>query len=228
MSLAPIHYVPAGQWEHALPRRCLIDRDEVLLNLCNRHRVLHVGAADAPFHLEKAAVGGLLHQKLKRRAMHLVGLDTNGVAVSALKEKYAITDILQIDITQFANEHRNEKFDVILCCDVIEHLTDFDSLLKGCKRLIDAKGRLVLSTINATALKPALRAVFSREAVHPDHTSYFSYATLIELLRRYEFRPMEVGTFLYPGASKLSDLVFRTVASKAPFTADGILIIATL
>ena len=71
------------------------------------------------------------------------------------------------------------------------------------------------------------RAIFGREAVHPDHVSYFSYATLAQLLIRNGFRPVEYATFAYPTVTKGASAIFNILHRIAPSTADGIIIVAT-
>jgi hypothetical protein len=178
-------------------------------------------------HIEKAKNNRLLHQKLQPVASHLIGLDTNESAVHSLRE-FGITDLVCGDVNDSFETLTDMAFEVILCCDVIEHVTNLDSLLLGCRRLMSQNTILLITTINATALKPVLRAFFSREAVHPDHVAYFSLATLGALLNRYHFQPVAVGTFLYPAVTMFSTVISRLLAQLAPFVADGILVTAKL
>jgi len=83
-----------------------------------------------------------------------------------------------------------------------------------------------VTTINATAAKPAIRALFSREDVHFEHTAYFSYSTLCQVLMMNRFVPESFGAFSYPTYSRVLGMFFRTLAKFAPGTADGVLVTA--
>jgi 2-polyprenyl-3-methyl-5-hydroxy-6-metoxy-1,4-benzoquinol methylase len=211
-------------WSKVLPRRNLVDRDQFLLSFVKGKSVLHLGAADSPFHKNKAEAGTLLHQKLQQAAGQLRGIDADGDAVRWLRDHHDINDIVTADA---ATESSLGLYDVILCCDIIEHVSDPSALLRSCSQWMHQASCIVVTTINALSAKGARRAIFGREAVHPDHVSYFSYATLAQLLIRNGFRPVEYATFAYPTVTKGASAIFNILHRIAPSTADGIIIVAT-
>lgn len=213
-------------WSKSLPRQCLVGRDQFLLSLAAGHSVLHLGAADSPFHKDKAARGELLHQKLQPVASRLVGIDFDPEAVSWLREHHNIANIRVADICSGAPGLGT--FDLIFCCDIIEHVSEPSPMLEAIKRLMHPGSRLIVTTVNALSIKVALRAVLGREAVHPDHVSYYSFATLSSLLLRHGFRPIEYATFAYPTVMKLTGAVFTSLYRVAPSSADGILLTAQI
>ena len=214
----------ASSWENKIPKGSLILRDEAITALCKGKTVLHIGAADVPFHEVKAKKGELLHQKVSLVATEIVGLDINAEAVELLK-KFDIDDILVADIiSEFPLSNRT--FDIVLCCDVVEHVNEPGRLLAAASRYMNDQSIIVVSTINATALKPSFRAFFGREAVHPDHICYFSFSTLCQLLVRQNFNPKYFGAFSYPLVHKSADFIVNTIFRRSPGLADGIMIIA--
>ena len=227
ITLATIKDFPAKAWSKRIPGRCLVDRDNTIVELCRKRRVLHLGAADSPMHVDKAAQNELLHQKVRAVASMILGVDRDAEAVEFLRETHQIDDILIADATQIGTLSKDE-YDVVLCCDIIEHVINTQALLDSCKMWMTEDTTLVITTINATALKPALRAVFGREAVHHDHMAYFSYATLCQLLITNGLSPMEFGTFSYPTKTLLARVAFGSLARVSPGSADGILITARL
>jgi SAM-dependent methyltransferase len=205
---------------------CWVGRDATVVDLCRGKRVAHLGAADAPFHLDRARTGELLHLKVKPAARELIGFDFCREAVEELRAQFGIDDIIVTDATRPLGGVEPHSFDVVLCCDVIEHVSNLGGLLDTCRTLLRPAGLLVVTTINATAAKPAVRAVFGREDVHFEHTAYFSYGTLCQALVMNGFIPESFGTFSYPTFSRAVGLFFRTLARFAPGTADGILVTA--
>jgi len=228
MSLALINDFPEGAWEKRIPSGCLIDRDQELLALCRGQRVLHLGAADSPFHKEKAERGALLHQKIDAVASENTGIDLDESAVNWLRENHNIGNIVVADASGTSPDIGGKEFDVVLCCDIIEHVSNIGSLLELCKASMSASTKLVITTINATGLKPALRAMVGREAVHHEHTCYFSYGTLCQLLMSHGLKPIMYGAFSYPTVNRLTSLPFDLIARRSPGTADGLMVVATL
>lgn len=227
MRSAPIADITTfHQWSKTLPRRCLVDRDQFLLSLAAGKSVLHLGAADSPFHKDKAPRGELLHQKLQSVASRLVGIDSDREAVSWLREHHEISNIRVADVCSGVGDVGT--FDLVLCCDIIEHVSEPSALLKGVKSLMHPGSRLIVTTVNALSIKGALRALLGREAVHPEHVSYYSFATLSSLMLRDGLRPTEYATFAYPTVMKLTGVILKTLYQVASSTADGILLSATI
>ena len=224
--LADIGFFDPGQWDRKIPKQCLVDRDETILKLCREQSVLHLGAADYPFHKEAARHGELLHQKIQRVTKNVVGIDQNREAVEYLKIHHAIDNIISGDTTFSIRDARlTGQFDIILCCDIIEHVENPGHLIEFCKSHMTERTTLVITTINASAIKVALRAVLGREAVHNDHVAYYSYSTLCQLLLRYQLYPAKVGYYCYGTKIKILGKVFGVLAAISPGTADGILIV---
>jgi len=202
----------------------LVERDAAIIDLCRGKRVLHLGA-DAPFHASKAAAGELLHTKVAAVARELIGLDSDTQAVRELQWEYGVSDIVPGDAADPPIGALERDYDVVLACDIIEHVPDAGRLLRSC-RAVGRGANLVVTTINATGAKPALRALFRREAVHPDHVAYYSYSTLCQLLQRVGYKPTLFGAFLYPSVRRSVGVAFSRVARFSPGIADGIVIVA--
>lgn len=229
MRVAPVDARLLKDWGKPIPKGCNGDRDAFILQACRSRRTLHLGAADAPFHLEKAGKGALLHQRLQEVTGDLIGLDLDAEAIASLKEHAGITDIFQGDVMCPPTEHAwfDRPFEVVLCCDVIEHVANPGLLLSACKEYLEPGGQLIVTTVNATGLKPALRAIGGREAVHPEHVAYYSFSTLCVLLERCGLIPVEFGTFCYPARWPAAGWIFDHLARLAPGVADGLLVTAT-
>lgn len=226
MSLGRIDDYPRQTWQKKIPAGCLIDKDETVLAFCQRMSVLHLGAADAPFHAEKAGSGKLLHTKLQTVASDIDGVDLNAEAVAWLKSHNGIHDIIVGDATRPDLQLPRARYDVVVCCDIIEHTTNVGLLLDACVRYLAEQGLVIITTINATALRPALRALLHKEAVHPDHVAYFSLSTLCEACLRHGLTPTRVGYFRYPTVRRSVGVILDQIYERAPGTADGILVVA--
>ncbi|NJL07917.1 MAG: methyltransferase domain-containing protein [Methylacidiphilales bacterium] len=226
-SIVSINFA-SDQWTKSIPRDCFIDRDDAIIDYCSDRTVLHIGAADAPFDLEKGKRGELLHQKIKRVASSVLGVDVDEGAVKRL-ESLGIEDICICDITQKESEYLYGKnFEIILCCDVIEHVNNPGALIGACRRYMAKESILIVTTANATGIKPAIRALQGREAVHCDHVCYYSYSTLCQLLIKCNFRPDAFGVFSYPTLNPLVGRISRAIMRRFPGASDGIFLTAKL
>lgn len=60
-------------------------KDDIIIEKCNNKNILHIGATDTPYHLEKAKKNLLLHQKLLKICKNLVGIDVDKKSILELK-----------------------------------------------------------------------------------------------------------------------------------------------
>ncbi len=90
----------------------------------------------------------------------------------------------------------DQKFDVIVAGEVIEHLVNPGRLLTNMRRHLKEDGVLIVTTPNPFYLHNFLHSMWSRKRVgwHPDHTSWFDPFVLQSMLRKTEF-DMEVCYF---------------------------------
>jgi|LNFM01.1.fsa_nt_gb SAM-dependent methyltransferase len=213
------------QWEKKIPRQPLTDRDAYILAACAGRDVIHLGACDYPMTRGKAEKGELLHQKMQGKCRSLVGYDNDGASIGLLRDEFGLSDIVDRDLSKPFDESV-ARGDLVVCADIIEHVNNVGNLLEACNRLLRPGGTLLVSTINAASLKQAIRALSSREPVHPDHVAYFSYATLGVLMSRFGFRLEDCRYFAYPTLSGLAQKFFDAVHRCAPPSADGIIVAA--
>ena len=50
-------------------------KHDLILNFCKNKKILHIGSADSPYHLERFNNGTLLHLKLQKNCKEVVGID---------------------------------------------------------------------------------------------------------------------------------------------------------
>lgn len=215
----------------------LVQRVEVIKELCTGKTVLHLGCTNYPYTEESIRDGMLLHFELDKIADDLWGLDADVNGLEILREK-GVTQLIHADLENLEAVEREADFDVILAGEMIEHLNNPGAFLNGVARLMDRNTKLVITTVNAYCgmrfLWYGLRGKRGRnEFVHPDHVAYYSYSTLKLLLERHG---MHVENFLFYDIGKehrphnrwylnaANDLLVRI----APQWADGVIAVARL
>jgi SAM-dependent methyltransferase len=169
----------------------LVQRVDLITEICRDKRVLHLGCTNYPFTDDSIKGNMLLHFELEKYASEIYGFDFDQQGLDILQSR-GINNLYRADLEHLEDVPLAETFDVIIAGEIIEHLSNPGLFLSGVKRFMRPDTRLVLTTINAYC---AMRFVIytlrgkggSNEPVHPDHVSYYSYKTLTLLLERNSF-----------------------------------------
>lgn len=153
-------------------------RDQLLSKLTKDATVLHIGACDAPYHIEKAKEGKLLQQCMAKTARQVIGVDVDEAAISDLRD-------LGIKNIYTYSDLPKMSYDIAICGETIEHISNFDLFFKELRELDFDK--IVFTTPNSYFYGSIFRAIKRREFHHPDHKMIFSPHLLAQLLKRYGF-----------------------------------------
>jgi SAM-dependent methyltransferase len=164
-------------------------RTGYLQSISRDKRVLHVGCVDAPFFQTQLETGHLLHALLAETAGHVIGVDIDSAGCEAMAAMGF--DVICEDIETPSILPTLDPFDVVIAGEVIEHLDNPGQCMANLRRVLKSDGILVVTVPNAFRWYNPVLALFQREFVHPDHTSWYSYSTLTNLLSRNGFRVCE-------------------------------------
>ena len=106
--------------------------------------------------------GGILCEPLARLGAKVTGIDENKKAIEAAKE-HSKKNKLKINYKALSYDEikLNEKFDVILSMEVLEHIDDIGILISNSKKLLKKNGIFLGSTINKTLSSYLLAIVFA-------------------------------------------------------------------
>lgn len=174
------------------------DRIPWFYELCNDKRVLHIGCVDSPIFNPN----NNLHLQLSKITKEIVGLDIDQAGINELKKYFNGKYYSEID--QIINN--NEKFDLILMPETIEHLDNPGNFIK---KLMDINfDKILITAPNCFMTEPMKiwnnseyykngEKTYFKELIHPDHNFWFSPWTLKNIvekncLNRLEF--IETGT----------------------------------
>ena len=142
------------------PARLEFIRDTILADLPPRS-----GTSLRPLEglrlLDIGCGGGLVAEPLARLGGNVTAIDPAGDTIAAA-QAHAAAQGLAIDYRAARAEvlaAAREKFDVVLCLEVVEHVPDVGAFLKVVAPLVRPGGLLILSTLNRTLKSYALAIV---------------------------------------------------------------------
>ncbi len=86
---------------------------------------------------------------LSKTAKRVIGVDVSEKAVLAAKKQYAHLDIDFQLIDGIRLPFNDNEFDIIISCQVIEHIVDYNIYLNEIKRVLSTSGVVIFTTPNA-------------------------------------------------------------------------------
>lgn len=162
-------------------------RREIIDQFCRRKAVLDVGCV----HHDIENVGSVewLHGYVVEVAASALGVDYLEGEVNMLVErgfKVIVGDVnFPLPI--------QEKFDVIVVGNLIEHLSSFTGLMENINRLLVDDGVALISTANPFFREQYFWSALNNDIiVNPEHTCWIDPVTLDQLCRRFSLETVEV------------------------------------
>lgn len=146
--------------------------------------------------LELGCGGGATLAWLKEsgRARHTTGLELCAAPAAAARRR--VDRVIEGDLDRTIGELRREHYDLVLCLDVLEHLTDPWATVRRVHELLRPGGSIVVSLPNVRHYSVVLPLLFSgtwryEQAGIMDrtHLRFFSRAGALELLSDNGFAP---------------------------------------
>ncbi len=160
--------------------------------------------------LDLGCGGGLICEPLRRLGSNITGIDfvkdnikiaKNHAKISNLDIKYIFQDLSEIKL--------KKKYDVILLLEVIEHLEDWEEILKKTKNSLKPNGLIIISTINRNIMSKIFAIYIAENIlkwVPKDTHSYDKFIT-----------PEEIKSFAKKNNMKVIDttgLVYNLITSE--------------
>ncbi len=166
-------------------------RKSEIIRLCEGKTVLHLGFIQHS-HLYETLIkeDKWLHGKIGKMAKKLVGFDYLEKDVRKIKKQFDY-ECYYADVTKLNEIEYENKFEVIVCGELIEHLENPGLMLQGIKRYMNEQTILILTTPNPWSrqrIRLLKRGIIEAEWLNKEHTCWFSYFTLKQLLERTGYK----------------------------------------
>jgi 2-polyprenyl-6-hydroxyphenyl methylase/3-demethylubiquinone-9 3-methyltransferase len=148
---------------------------------------LDPGSSEA---LEVGCAGGLMAEEVARIGFSLSGVDPSAPSIDTA-QRHAIQSGLEIDYHVACGEalpFADGTFDLVYCCDVLEHVSDLDGVIAETGRVLRPGGIYFYDTVNRTrAAKLVMIKLFQEWSatswLPPDLHDYRQFITPPELRR---------------------------------------------
>lgn len=155
--------------------------------------------------------GGILSESMALRGAAVTGIDLSEKALAVarlhLLESGGKVDYQLISAESFADENA-ERFDVVTCMEMLEHVPDPASTIAACSRLVKPGGHVFFSTINRNA-KAYVMAVVGAEYVLKllpkgthDYAKFIKPAELTRMAKSVALEPRELIGMTYNPISR--------------------------
>ena len=176
----------AREWRHDTVRGSsqsqTVERIGRLRELCAGKKVLDIGCV--AHYSDSAQQSEWLHRHLAESAAECLGVDILEDDVLELQRRgfrVIAQDVLATPIA--------DTFDVIVCGEMIEHISRPGDLFSSAAKMLSPDGRLLITTPNPWYVGYILKAMFPQRflPVSVDHVAWYDAPTLAELAERNGF-----------------------------------------
>lgn len=143
-------YDRAPWWDPASPYNLLLRMNEVRVPYFLRF----LPSAERLLIMDAGCGGGFVAEALAKRGHKVVGVDLSAPALEAARAHAALAALPDLQYVQgsiYALPAEDSSLDVVVACDVFEHLADVPAALREIARVLKPGGVLVFDTIAKTA-----------------------------------------------------------------------------
>ncbi len=165
-------------WDENGTMKSLHDINPLRFDYIKRHvqlkdaRVLDVGCG-----------GGLLAEKAALAGARVIGIDASNdmIGIAKLHAMESGLDITYVNNSvEDLSRISQDKFEIILCMELLEHVPDFTSVILSCKKLLTSSGRIIFATINRNLLSYLLAIVAAEYILRLLPTGTHQFGSLIK------------------------------------------------
>lgn len=224
-----------GRRFHDLSLPKITDRIEYIRLRCKGKKVLHIGCLDHPeIILERVKDGTWLHGIVSSISELCVGVDINSSGYDLVRRELGIKEIQLLDFSKSLEENdfaalRKTQWDLILCPEILEHVTNHQLFLQNLRRVSHSDTTLIATVPNAFRFANFINALRRFESINSDHKYWFTFYTLSRMLAAGGWKPHQLIYFNYNGPKGRGwmDILERAATRMSRVFCDGLIIEAT-
>jgi len=139
----------------------------------------------------------------RRLGCRAVGIDMSDQAIDLARQMYPKNTFHNLSALELADQV-DRTFDIVLCSEIIEHLSDIHAFMASLRSLVKPGGILYLTTPDAGHFRVPKDFLSWKEVIPPEHIGFFNRAILQRLLAQYGFRVLYFQPMLKPNLRLLA------------------------
>jgi len=177
-----------------------VAKEDFIVSLSTGLTVLHlgcVGFTDLEAAERVRSAKQSLHWKLTQ-CSRVVGVDRSASVIDELSSLGIFGNVIYGDVEQLDELAMDQKFDVVIAGDIIEHLSNPGRMLDGIQRFCTQHTRIVITTPNSFGAPNFLRFSLGRFREGAEHVLSFNQQNLTTLLERHGYVVTEAHTCFQP------------------------------
>lgn len=134
----------------------------------------------------------------KKFFCEVTGLDYSKDAIAKAKTRIKKAFVIDLEKKSIKSVVDNNKFDVIIFADILEHLRNPYFLLKECKNLLSSEGKIVVSIPNVANWSVRLNLLFGRfnyasaGIMDKTHVKFYTFKTANKLVRNSGYKILKI------------------------------------
>ncbi len=152
--------------------------------------------------LEVGCNVGTAVEAARRLGLNSTGIEIDSVAVTVAKKQYPECKFINIS-TEEHSEHL-EKYDLVFCTEVIEHIPKPNEFVEALYNLVTPGGLLFMTTPDAGHLRRTKKFIHWNEVKPPSHIFWYNKDSLKQLLQNKGFNRIKYRLNLKPGIKLLA------------------------
>jgi hypothetical protein len=210
-----------------------VNRTEYLRRRCVGKKVLHMGClGHADNFRESMKSGTWLHGIILKVSELCIGIDINFEAYDLIQGELGIQNIQLLDLSKpledkDLNYLRQIQWDLIICPEVLEHITNHQQFLQNLRRLAHRRTTLIITGPNAFRFTNFLNALRGFEDLNSDHKYWFTFFTLSRLLSDNGWKPSQLIYYNGSTSRYWMRILYRLATRMSRTFSNGLIIEAT-
>jgi len=184
-----------GRRFHDLSTPPIVNRRDYLRRRCAGKKVLHIGCLNWPeVILEAWKNGTWVHGIISDVSELCVGIDINSDGYDLVRRELGIENIQLLDLSKSLEDKdlsclRQIEWDLIVCPEVLEHITNHEQILENLGTLSHCGTTLIITGPNAFGFPNFVNTLRGFEHVSSDHRYWFTFYTLSRMLAAHGWKP---------------------------------------
>jgi len=223
-----------GKRFHDLSAPIVVDRIEYLRYRCAGKKVLHIGCLDHPeIIVQREKDGTWLHRVISNVSERCLGIDINSVAYELVQKELSVKNIQLLDLSSvdFVDKDLSciteIEWDLILCPEMLEHITNHQQFLKNLCGLCGRNTTLIITVPNAFQFANFINTLRGFETINSDHKYWFTFYTLSRLLADNGWEPRQLTYYNDTKEKHWLDCLSRLATRFSRAFSNGLIMEAT-